>query len=243
VRARGDDGFTLLELLVSLVVFAALAALVYGIARMGTRSWESGMARIDEAESLRIGWIFVQGALSNCRAVPFADPDIPGIHFVGAAHAVEFVAEVPAYLAGGGLSVLRLQLEPDADTEHERLVLRSAPLGGDAVESQRTTEKVREAVLAENVAALAIHYYGSPGDGGGDLRWYPEWLQESSLPTLVMIEVALEDGQRWPVLIAHPRLARPGGDASGGDEEAAPVAVDGQRRPPGGWQRMNRRVD
>jgi general secretion pathway protein J len=243
VRARGDDGFTLLELLVSLVVFVSLAALVYGIARIGSRSWESGMARIDEAESMRIGWVFVQGALSNARAVPSANPDIPGIRFLGGTNAVEFVAELPAYLAGGGLSVLRLQLEPDADAEHERLVLRSAPLGEGAVESHRTADQMREAILAENVAHLAIRYYGSPGDGGGDLGWYPEWLQQSVLPTLVMIEIALEDGQRWPMLIAHPRLARPEGGASGEGEGAAPVAVGGQRRPPGGWQRMNRRVD
>jgi general secretion pathway protein J len=237
VRRRRDAGFTLLELLVSLMVFAVLAALVYGTVRMGSRSWQAGAERIDEADALRIGWSFVQGALAASRPVPAEDAEATGVLFRGATTAVEFVAELPAYLGTGGLHVLNLRLDRDAEGSG-RLVLRRTPFDpGTGAADPEAAGRAQEVVLVEGVEALAIQYYGVAGDDEGP-RWHAEWKQEEVLPTLVRADVALEGGGRWPVLAAHLRFRRApaasspvgtNGPAGAPARPAAPAAGAGSR--------------
>lgn len=241
MTARRDGGFTLLEILVSLMVFSAVAALVYGMVRIGSRSWEASTARIDETEAMRIGWSFVQTSLSDSRPEPSLNPDVPGIHFAGNASAVEYVADLPAYLGRGGPHVLGLQAEPEPESGRWQLTLRLLPLPsaaeGAEAEQSGPASRLQEVVLAEGVAALEIRYYGLRAEEEVP-RWHLEWREESSLPLLVSVQLALEDGTHWPILVAHPRLGTPpAGRDAGGTEDAA---ADGALQQPAGLRREAR---
>ncbi|MFM1891740.1 MAG: hypothetical protein RLZ44_817, partial [Pseudomonadota bacterium] len=152
------------------------------------------------------------------RAVPNQREDGSGSHFFGAADALEFVADMPAYLGSGGLHALGIGLEPHPQTEHPQLVLRRIPLA-DYQNATADPEQIQQAVLAEDVAELALSYYGSlEPEQGPD--WHSEWLEHADLPILVRVEVALHDGSHWPVLIAHPRLGM------GRQEEELPTEAE-----------------
>lgn len=231
MTGRRDGGFTLLEMLVSLVVFAAVAALVYGTVRIGSRSWEGATARIDDTEAMRIGWAFLQTSLSNSWPEPSLNPDVPGIHFAGTPSAVEYVADLPAYLGTGGPHVLSLQLEPQPESGRWQLTLRLLPVRPLAeAEQPAQPARVQEVALADGVAALAIRYYGIGAEEDGP-RWHSEWREQNSLPTLVTVQVAADDGTHWPILVAHPRLgtpaaAREAAGAAGAAEDATTEGAD-----------------
>jgi general secretion pathway protein J len=238
VRRAQVRGFTLLELLVALIVFAALSALVYGTVRIGSRSWQAGTERIEETDAMRIGWRFVQRALNDARPEPSLIPDAAGVHFIGGPSKVEFIADLPAYLGAGGLHLLSLGLEEDGGSGLWRLVLRRAPLR-QPVETEEATPSlppVQQTVLAENVTSLAIRYYGTAVDSDGEVvgaGWQLQWQQQEDLPRLVMVMLQQRDGKHWPLLVAHPRLAL--GKAGGEDGERArdaggPDATEEARR-------------
>jgi general secretion pathway protein J len=223
-------GFTLLELLVSLMVFAAVVALVYGTVRIGSRSWQAGVARIEDADALRIGWSFVQRVLSNSRPEPSLIPDSSGLHFIGSPSSVELVADLPAQLGVGGLHVLSLQLEEPGGAGSSRLLLRRARLRrpGDADDGTADAAGVQEVALAEGVTGLSIRYYGTIGEGGAR-RWYTQWQDQPTLPALVMVTVELEGGSHWPLLVAHPRLGMSVAEVppeEGAEDETPPQAPE-----------------
>ncbi len=210
-------GFTLLELLVSLMVFAVVVALVYGTVRIGSRSWQAGATRIEEADALRIGWSFVQRALSNSRPEPSLMPDSSGLHFIGSPSSVEFVADLPAQLGVGGLHVLSLQLDGQDGAGPSRLLLRRARLRRQGDADNGTAGAGRSggdcAGRGRDRAVDPLLRHDRRGRGGGGRRWHAQWQQQPNLPTLVMVTVQLEGGMHWPLLVAHPRR----GDTDGRD--------------------------
>lgn len=209
MKSRRTRGFTLLELLVALTVFTVLAGLVYGMVRLGSRSWQDGMARIEAAEAMRIGWRFVQDSLGDSRPEPTGDPEVPGVRFTGAAAAVEYVANLPVYLGTGGLHLLTLGLARGAAPDERWLVLRRVPLALDTT-GQRVPDLARaqEVVLADDLEALQFRYYGQV-EGDEAPRWHWEWRGQQTLPTLIRVDVGLTGDRVWPVLVARPRFAQP----------------------------------
>jgi len=141
-------------------------------------------------------------------------------------------------LGAGGLHLLSLGLEEDGGSGLWRLVLRRAPLRR-PVETEEATPSLRpvqQTILAEHVTGLAISYYGTTVDSDGEVAgagWQPQWQQQEDLPRLVMVMLQQRGGKHWPLLVAHPRLAR--GKAGGEDVEDArdaevPDATEEARR-------------
>ena len=201
---RRQSGFTLLEMMVAVMVLTVLAVLVYGMLRIGMRAWETGMERVAESDLTRIGWQFVHGSLGAARSPPSRIPDDPGVHFIGSAEALEFVSELPAWLAAGGLYALQIGWVEERPGHAGRLELRARPYAGYA-DSQSDSDEHPRAVLAEDVEQVAFSYLGVPLQGGAP-AWLDEWSGRDGLPILVRMDVSLADGTAWPALVVHPRL-------------------------------------
>lgn len=254
IKTRAQRGFTLLEMLVAIMVFGLLVSMVYGMLRIGSRGWEAGGERIEETDAMRIGWTFVQRALNNARAVESLKEDGEGVHFIGTEQALEFVADMPAYLGSGGLHVVSLsvedaELDPEREGPARRLVLRRVPLLDYGTESGEQLQQ--SAVLVDQLDSVKMAYYGEQQDAraarGPDqpAEWHYEWAESPSLPVLVQIAVQPYAGTPWPILIAHPQLGRDrkassdtdplsdyaGGEAQddGGEEPLPPETPGGDR--------------
>lgn len=201
---RRQCGFTLLEMMVAVMVLSVLAVLVYGMLRIGMRAWESGVERVGESDLTRIGWQFVHGSLAAARSPPSRIPEDPGVHFIGSGEALEFVSELPAWLAPGGLYALQLGPLDAQSGQPGRLELLARPYVG-YPDSGLDPEELPSAVLAEGVERLTFGYFGVPLQGG-EPAWLDEWSGRDGLPILVRMEVSYADGSAWPALVVHPRL-------------------------------------
>jgi general secretion pathway protein J len=201
--ATRSRGFTLVELLVALTLFALLSVLLFGGLRFGMRATESGTARLDFTDEIATASGFLRSQLADAQ--PLEKDDGAGrksVAFEGEADSLEFVALPPAFLAGGGWYTIHLGVER-ADG-HDLLVVRWR-----LVRQDQTSEAVsqpQDSVLLDRVRTVEFGYFGVLVDG--DLpSWHAQWRDANLLPALVRLRVGFADGRQAPDLIVALRAA------------------------------------
>lgn len=175
-----DDGFTLIELIVSLAILGLLLASLPGAFRLGQRAWET-TARIDRSEDRMAARSFLEQRLAE--ALPVSIPDPTGqrqFAFEGDGRRLRFVAQSATGPAGGGLYSFDLTIEPG--TGGDALVLRQVPAVGSAAGQGPGSGDRR--VLFDRLTAPTFRYFGAVRDDG-DRSWHGEWRSRSLLPELV----------------------------------------------------------
>ena len=191
--ARRRRGFTLLELLVGMAVFALMASVVLGGIRLGLKSWDAAAARSEAVDEIRVVHALLRRQLSS--ALPLATSHSGGwsLVFEGDSRSVRFVSELPGYVSGGGIHIVTLGMRPGEDGDD--LVLSWRPLHAldENAEPQR-------AVLAHKVTEIRLDYFGARTRGALP-QWSDSWRDSRSMPRL--IRLALESGQKelWPELV------------------------------------------
>lgn len=194
---RREDGFTLVEMLVSLTLLAMAAALmatglasarglwgrIEGTARRGEQVEAAQTLLRDRIQRLSPVTRFNNGA-------PYADVD-------GAGSEIEFTALPLDADRPAPMQRFRLELS-DGD-----LVLESR--GKDPARPNETAEAPDRRVLLGGVAELNIDYYGADAPGGAP-GWRETWSREPAPPELVRIRLKFSDGDRriWPALVVRP---------------------------------------
>src|SRR5579864_4800784 len=130
---RSDAGFTLVELLVSLTLFALLMVVLFGGLRFGTRAVTAATATVDRTEEIATAYAFLRDAIGNAQPLP-ADrlAAQPPVRFEGEEHRLGFVMLAPANLGPAGFRTIDIGLEETP--AKPRLVLRwgEAPRGSDS---------------------------------------------------------------------------------------------------------------
>jgi general secretion pathway protein J len=194
------DGFTLLELLVSMTLLALLIVLLFGGLRFGARAWDHNQAHSTGMDEVRL----VQGLLRREieQAYPFwltTDPLHPTVDFQGAENAMMFLAPAPQVFGGGGRA--RIVFEREADGRYEQLVMRAQP------ELSIDDGTVREEPLLRHLAAVGFAYYGADSPDATP-AWHDSWAGMRTLPLLVRVHVEFPrgDARSWPELIVTPRI-------------------------------------
>ncbi len=195
-------GFTLVELLVALTLFAVLSVLLFGAVRFGMRATEVGTARLERAGDIAAAAGFLRNELADAQPLEKQQDDRRTIAFDGEADSVEFTALTPAYLAPGGWHVLKVAFERrDAAG---RLVLSWRLVRAD--EGDDGPLASGRAVLLEGVKSVEFGYFGAAAEGDRP-QWHERWQDAASLPALVRLRIAFADGKRAPDLLVALRAA------------------------------------
>lgn len=192
----GEQGFTLLEILVALVVFGFLMAGLTQSVQFGLAAWRSQSQMIDNRSELDA----VDRALRRLveRIAPGRPVDPPNID--GTAARLVFTSDLPA--AATALASRHADMALEVDAAH-RLVLRWTPhlhavrLGPPP--PPETTE------LLHGVDHVVLSYW-TPAGGGG---WRSAW-RDRVPPTLIRIQIVFAPGdpRHWPDIVAAPMLGR-----------------------------------
>lgn len=202
---RATAGFSLIEMLVSLVIFSLAAVLLAaGIGRIGqvlnfARHSDSQVEAIAAAQfELRQRLVTTQPVI-DIQTTSTLD-------FVGLDNRVDFIAQPVDKNAPDALHFYRIARDPNGD-----LTLFSVSTLDSRVDFHNPATVGWEAhPLVNGTTGIEFQYYGrstyAPRQG---LVWQSDWIRRSDLPLLIRIRVSFAQGdpRSWPDLVVHPRAA------------------------------------
>jgi general secretion pathway protein J len=193
-------GFTLLEMLVSLVVLGFLVVgLTQGV-RAGLRLWDAQTLRIGDTGELDAGARVLRALLSGMWVPPqggIGGPANVKAGIEGRPDSLEFRGDLPTGLGTTRLANITLALR------ERRIVLRWSPHRHEAT-SGPEPEPI-ETELIRGVEHLDLAYWGSPSPDQA-AGWQAQW-DGPAIPGLIRVRLTFAKGdrRRWPDLIAAPQ--------------------------------------
>lgn len=182
----GAAGFTVVEMLVSLMVLALMMSFLPGALRLSARVWESD-AVYTQAEGVAAFRRVAEERLAGTMPVFTRDP-VKGlrVEFAGESDRVSFVARAPGGPAGGGVYRFDLAQGPSGV-----LVLRQSVYRVQGVEPVPTPGVTHRSPTA--IGGMALRYFGAP-EPGATPSWHSPWPRRDALPDLVEIAIAPANG-------------------------------------------------
>lgn len=189
-------GFTLLEVLASLVLLALLLVGVYSGIRTATHSVNSGTATITRIDQIRSAQQFLRRELAQSMLQPIGRTERgEDIFFVGNPHEMRYVSPLPGYLGKLGPQLQQLKLVDDGK-QGMRLELSLALLPPDGKPPQPLGDPQ---VLMDHLSQGSFDYRGVDAQAQ-PLAWSGTWADGRRLPQLVRIKLQTDRGYAWPEL-------------------------------------------
>lgn len=199
--SRGESGFTLIEMLVTLALLGMAALLLLqglataGIIAQRERGQASGLAATIASQRV------LRASIERLRPVRRADSGMPIIEFRGTAGVITYVGPPLERDAPDVLQRFRLTRTASGD-----LVLYSASILKENID-RSGTDLVGwlPNMILHGVRDLEVSYLGA-GPNGGQRGWQDRWWDRPTPPDLIRIRVAFQDRYRtWPDLFIRPR--------------------------------------
>lgn len=206
-RAR-TRGFTMIELLIALGLFAIMSGVLFGALRLAGRSTDAGEAKAQAASGMRLAGDYLRTQLTSQHPQRMRKMLEFPLLFGGARDEVRFTAPLPGRVGVGGMWYYKLSMAPVGGAQRNALVLDRMIPDLDALSIPRFDESERS-VLADDIKSLEVSYFGRDRGSSRDVAptWRGSWEDTQLLPMLIQIEVVPRVGDPWPPILVAPRAA------------------------------------
>lgn len=188
VATDREAGFTLVELLVSLVLLVLVVGLLSGALQFARGTWDAA-AKLDQRAGYETAEGFLRARLSE--ATPIYEPALAGtvrVAFSGTSDTLTFVAPAPNGPAGAGLYRYTVGIATTAGQRTLVVGLSSfAPKSGGSDSGAARVDHV----LLGNVTSIRVRYFGR-NDQRVQPAWVDTWTRTDAIPDLV--ELIVEHG-------------------------------------------------
>jgi general secretion pathway protein J len=209
MRARTQSGFTLIELVVAMALLGVMMLLLYSGLSFALRSWDAGEANGRRTADRRIGENFLRRELTEVFPMRWKDTQMLKLAFDGGKDHLRFVSSRPAGISQAGLSLVGLQVEPDASSRARHLVMRRA-MPDDEAKDFGPLDRAERTILVADVDSVQFAYYGAENDYN-EPKWEDAWPHEGRVPQMVRMRVKMADGTPLPEMIVRIALGEEAG--------------------------------
>jgi type II secretion system protein J len=192
-----SPGFTLLEMLLAISIFAVIAVLVGAAMRLGYRSAESGDKKIESVERLRRSISIMEGQIQSSLPLTFDDGGERREYFVGERKSLTVATNYSIWEGRKGYVVAQY-------------AVRSEQSGKESLYASETiigTEGKNETVLLKDCELIEFAYF-EKGLTKEDTKWVDQWSNTDTGPERIRVRVR---SGNWDYSLVIP--VRVGGEA------------------------------
>jgi general secretion pathway protein J len=187
--------------LAALALLALLLLGVYSGVRSATHTVQVGSVKIEQLDQIRSAQQFLSRELAQAMAQPMGhDDNGNGIFFVGSGDTMRFVAPLPGYLGRMGPQLIQLKLAPGEHGKQLVASLAVLPPDGSAPKPLGEPQVLLDGVIDGSFSYRGVNQQGQPMD------WQDSWNATATMPNLVTIKLALDQGRPWPMLSVPLRV-------------------------------------
>ncbi len=200
--AAKEDGFTLVELLVSLALMGLAAVLLaQGLASAGIIAQRSRAVNNNFEEIVAVQNV-LRTSMERLRPITRTDSAIPIVEMRGTAGVLTFVG--PSFDREGADALQRYRLTRTANSDLVLYTAHSRKMGIDRSGTELVGWTPNR--LLSGVRDLSISYFGPP-EPGAQRVWQDRWWDRSTTPELIRVRLVFgeRDQRVWPDLVIRPR--------------------------------------
>jgi len=196
---KGTAGFTLVEVLVALTIFAMMVTATYGTITVGQRIWRQGAVVIAATDDFRVMSQTLGRLLRETPPLYWQDTNEPTLVFDGDASHLRFAGRAPAHHAAGYYDyAIAIEHRPN-ETMQYAVTLEVRPL--DLAESGFSRGKpIERNTLYESARKPELAYFG-PESRHSKPAWHSRWPgSRDGYPRIVRLSLPGEHDDSWPEL-------------------------------------------
>ena len=195
-------GFTLLEVLISIVLFGVVLSLLIGGFRFSIRAWDRSEEYAADTANLQAVHRIFRNTLGRAFPVTIDEDADSFFAFDGDENRVRFAAFLPPYPDQAGLYKVQFDIIQVQELYQLRMSREAFSPASFPQEVTEETEETGTTVLLETKTPIAFSFFGSPADGQ-EPDWQSDWDTGDRYPALVRLESVNEvtgiDG--WPDIV------------------------------------------
>ena len=203
-RTGRREGFTLLEMIISLSILAAITALLVVAFRLTGTSLERGVEEATGMARLRAGTEILERAIRSADPLPILPVEGTAVPFFrGEAGRIRFLsAGAPSSLSGGGYRLISFHGGDSSRAPRGLFLSEASPMRAEGVEDWEGMEKPR--ILFPEATEVTFGYSPGPTEEG-IWEWVDGWdgREKRGLPAAVRLEFVTlaETGPRKTALV------------------------------------------
>jgi general secretion pathway protein J len=199
--AKSQSGFTLVEVILALTIFALMGTILYGAFSLGHGAVEKSQASFERNQRVRSTGELLGSYIRS--SYPYrSSPQDAAIFFTGEARELAFVSAFSLAMGGRGMAKVRLFWHGD---EKRGGVLRLEEETPVRVETEELYETHRSGlVVRDKISDFRISYLDPQREDG---KWEERWdgSERKTLPRAVRLNYRTEEGREvewfFPVMM------------------------------------------
>jgi prepilin-type N-terminal cleavage/methylation domain-containing protein len=199
-----ERGFTLLEVLLALTIFALMGGILFGAFSLGHRAVERSEVHFDRNQRLRSFDDLIGGYVRS--SYPYrTSPQAAAVYYNGGRDKLSFVSSYSLAMGGRGMALVHLSWNGSEQGEGVITLAEQVPVRLDEEDASAELGQRSKVVVQEGVRAFQLAYLDSQS---ADEQWEDRWdaTEKRMLPRAVRLSYRSAGGREirrvFPIMVA-----------------------------------------
>jgi len=178
MHTQCNKGFTLLELMISMVMIGIIVLIIAGAMRLGFRSVQAGERKIESLERTRTAITILDSQIQSQIPLTYDDEGVQKPYFSGSRESLQFTTNYSIW--GGERGYVTVLYTVGQDDNGKRALYASENLVHVEQKSQTQLLNALDSIYFE-------YFYKDPTSEVG--QWVEQWTDDTSIPEKVRINL------------------------------------------------------